>query len=193
MDFLTIFLIVFVLLVAYIVHTSCILYKVNPQLKSWDEVLIAYTTYVGDYSQAYKVTQDIEKTFQKYGVDLTKQPCVGIYYDNPNEVERSKCRAVEGKILPKDFDYNLNIDGIKFGKIPFIEKAIQVEFPLKSLLSIFVGIYKAYPAIKKFADTNNLTPSMASFEVYGWEGQKILFVHGTGEAQGLLLEFPQNE
>lgn len=194
MGFFTVVLIGIIIFgIAYLAYDSGLFYKVTAIIKPFEEVQIAYVPYVGPYNQAYRETSKVEEAIKKAtNVDLSKSPCVGIYYDDPRKVEKTKCRAIEGKILPKDFERK-PIDGINYASIPYIEKSIQVQHPLKNFLSIFAGIFKAYPAIHKCETDNNLKVSMAMFEIYGWEGDKILFVAGTGEPSGILAEFPHDK
>jgi hypothetical protein len=152
---------------------------------------IAYVTYIGPYKEAYKRNSEIEAQLAKVrSIPWEKEPCFGIYYDNPQVTKASECRALVGKIIPDDLEEK-ELDGVKFGYIDEIRDSLQIRYPLRSILCIFAGIYRVYPEINKFWEREGTEKARtAMVELYGFHGQTITFLQGIGEAEGLLGKWP---
>ena len=193
---LLIFFLTILISIFYVVWGSGILHKIELKTVVFPETRVAYVTYIGDYSNAYKESPKIEKIIkEKFNFDLSKQPCFGLYYDDPRMVPPEKRRAVVGKFLPDSFKETEAPDGIIFGSIPRVEKSIQVIYPMKSILGLFVGMYRVYPAFRKYINDNNLNSQQlpAMLEVYGYEGSNVLFSTGVGKAEGVWAGFPKDK
>lgn len=181
-------------LIFYIIWATAIFSKVEIQKTVFPETRIAYVTYVGDYSQAYKQTSVVEQAIKSaYNVDLTREPCFGLYYDNPQKVDKEKCRCIVGKIIPTEFSEKEAPEGVVFDVIPRIDSILHVEYPLRSILSIFAGMSRVYKAISNYTQQNKSEIKTAMLEVYGYKSNKILFAGSTSEASGLWNEFPKEK
>ncbi|TGK06731.1 GyrI-like domain-containing protein [Leptospira semungkisensis] len=121
---------------------------------------------VGNYRHVGDTFESIQKEFPAKGIKNYK--LFGIYKDNPNTVAEEKLRCEVGALfseplteIPSGFSLPLKYRTIER------KKYITVDFPLKSFVSIFVGIYKVYPeltktCIEKGCDMNG----KASMEIY---------------------------
>ena len=193
--FLYLLLGLFVLLVSYLIWATAIFTKVEVRQKTFRETKIAYVTNIGDYSQAYKQTAIVEqKIKEKYGKDWSTQPCFGIYYDKPGEVPKSEMRSVVGKLIPEDFNENIAPEGVYFGVIEEAD-VIQAEYPLRSIFSIFAGIHRVYSALNKYLvrdepDVQRIVTGGA-LEIYGYRGNKTLYVLPISVVHGLWADFPK--
>lgn len=121
---------------------------------------------VGNYRNVGETFEAIQKEFPEKGIKNYK--LFGIYKDNPNTVPEEKLRCEVGALfsepiteIPSGFSLPL--------KYKVIEKKryIAADFPLKSFVSIFLGIFKVYPelmkaCIEKGCDMNG----KASMEIY---------------------------
>ena len=100
----------------------------------------------------------------------------GVYYDNPQKVEKSELRSEAGCILEKtDIDKLPNLEK-KYTVRTFPEKEyIITEFPYKGKISIFFSIMKVYPALNKFAKQNGYNEESSVMEIYDIPNKKILY------------------
>lgn len=181
---------------AYLVWATAIFTKVVPRVLPFEEVNIAYVTFTGDYSEAYKQSAVVEGIVQKeLGIDLTQQPCFGIYYDNPQVVERSKCRSIVGKILPKDFKIPESTPGITYDKILRIPESLQIMYPIRSILSFIVGMTRCYKAMDEFIKQPQYVKYSQSkspiLEIYGWQGKNVCYLAPFSETEGLMKDYPK--
>ena len=118
--------------------------------KSGGEILV-YEKVKGSYNQTGLIIDKINsQLMEEDKINTTKG--FGIYYDNPQQVEKSKLRSEVGCILENtDIDKVPNLEK-KYNIKTFPEKEyITAEFPYKGKTSIFISIMKVYPALNKFA------------------------------------------
>lgn len=103
---------------------------------------------VGNYRNVGETFEAIQKEFPEKGFKNYK--LFGIYKDNPNTVPEEKLRCEVGALfsqpiteIPSGFSLPL--------KYKVIEKKryLTADFPLKSFVSIFLGIFKVYPELTK--------------------------------------------
>ena len=138
------------------------------------EVLV-YEFHIGDYKNVGKV---IDKMYYALLND-EKVECFrgfGIYYDNPQKVEREKLRSDVGNILEdptpeilEQLSPNYNIRTLDK------QQYLVAEFPYKNQMSIIMGIMKVYPALNKYIRENNLSEEGFVMEIYDVPGKKIIY------------------
>jgi hypothetical protein len=138
------------------------------------EVLI-YESHIGDYKNVGKV---IDKMYYALLND-EKVECFrgfGIYYDNPQKVEKSKLRADVGNILENPASEILTQLTPKY-KIKTLDKQkyLVAEFPYKNQMSIIIGIMKVYPALNRYISDHNLSEEGYVMEIYDVPGKKIIY------------------
>jgi len=189
----TLVIIVVGIIASYIVYQGALFTPIVIKKLSFPELNIAYTTFIGPYHKAYPNVKTVEAFLQeKYGKDFSQEPCFGIYYDNPKEVDPSKCRSVIGKILPSNIIPGKSEGAVSFGKIESMKDTASVDYPMRSILSIYAGIFRVYPKLSQFYDSlPKGTPRGASFELYGFHGNNTTFMFPLSEAKGIAKEFPQ--
>jgi len=75
----------------------------------------------------------------------------GIYYDDPKTTPGEELRSIAGCILePADTSRIKSLSG-KYAIMEIPEKLyVTSEIPFRSQLSVFAGIVKVYPALKKY-------------------------------------------
>ncbi len=138
------------------------------------ETLI-YEEITGDYRQTGVVmdklyysllNEDKIETFRGFG----------IYYDNPQKVEKSKLRSEAGNILePSDMD-RLPLLKEKYSTKIFPEQEyITTEFPYKGKMSVMFSIMKVYPALTKYAKANGYKEDTSVMEIYDIPNKRILY------------------
>ncbi len=142
--------------------------------KSGGEVLI-YEKIQGDYRQSGVVMDKIYNSLLNEDKIETFKG-FGVYYDNPQKVEKSKLRSEAGCVLEKTDIDKLPILENKYTIRTFPEKEyIITEFPYKGKISIFFSIMKVYPALNKFAKQNGYNVETAVMEIYDIPNKKILY------------------
>ncbi len=138
------------------------------------EVLI-YESHIGDYKNVGKV---IDKMYYAL-LNEEKVECFrgfGIYYDNPQKVEKEKLRADVGNILENPTPQLLEqlTPGYNIRTLDK-QQYLVAEFPYKNQMSIFMGIMKVYPALNRYIRENNLDEDGFVMEIYDVPGKKIIY------------------
>lgn len=140
---------------------------------------LAYESHVGDYRQTGPSVDFMLDLSQKLGA--TPISGFGFYYDDPSVVEKDKLRSDAGIIIdPKDIGkfQNYARDPHQKHKILTREfprtRAVQAEFPLRGILSTFLGIFKVYPAITDYMNAHHLKMTY-SFEIYAITEKKVTY------------------
>ncbi|TGK02723.1 GyrI-like domain-containing protein [Leptospira langatensis] len=121
---------------------------------------------VGNYRNVSETFDVIQKEFPAKGIKNYK--LFGIYKDNPNTVPEEKLRCEVGALfseplteIPSGFSLPLKYRTIER------KKYITADFPLKSFVSIFLGIFKVYPALTKACmDRGCSMEGKSSMEIY---------------------------
>ena len=114
----------------------------------------------------YSQTQELFPKFQKWRGEkgLQDSEFFGIYYDDPEKVPEEKLRSEIGVSLSKT-DYEKFSQKNQKEKIKGIEtkfktllskEYIFTKIPYRNMLSIFVGIMKAYPALDEYAKSQGM-------------------------------------
>ena len=138
------------------------------------EVLV-YESHIGDYKNVGKV---IDKMYYAL-LNEEKVECFrgfGIYYDNPQKVEKSKLRADVGNILENPAPEVLALLTPKYNiKTLDKQKYLVAEFPYKNQWSIITGIMKVYPALNRYISEHNLSEEGYVMEIYDVPGKKIIY------------------
>jgi len=99
----------------------------------------------------------------------------GIYYDNPQKVEKSKLRSEIGCIIEnKDLDKIKDLPSNFKIKVLPEKEYITTVFPFKGKMSIMVSLMKVYPALGKFAQKHELKGG-AVMEIYDMPNKKIYY------------------
>ncbi len=142
--------------------------------KTGGEVLV-YEPHIGDYKNVGKV---IDKMYYAL-LNEEKVKCFrgfGIYYDNPQKVEKEQLRSDVGNILENPTLEILDQLAPRY-KVRTLEKQeyLVAEFPYKNQLSIFVGIMKVYPALNRYIRENSLSEEGFVMEIYDVPGKKIIY------------------
>lgn len=105
---------------------------------------------------------------------------IGIYYDDPNNVNVNESRYVVASVLAED-DTEPDKEMVKrfeeYGfvifKLPKVDNAVRATFPYKSFVSIFIAVQKVYPHLCSFIEEKKLC-AHPFLEIY--DGQNIQFM-----------------
>jgi len=137
---------------------------------------VIYKDVVGDYSQTPVITDEIYHTLlNEYKIETTKG--FGVFYDNPQQVDKNKLRSKVGCILDSEIDSLTQAKLSDKYKIMILPKGnyVTTEFPMKGMLSVMIGIFRVYPAINKYIEENNITEDGPITEIYDTPNKKIIY------------------
>lgn len=136
--------------------------------------VLVYEEHVGDYRDTKTIHQKLYYALKNDKIETTRG--FGIYYDNPRQVPKEKLRSDVGMILdPRDYDKMEALQKKYKVRRMDKQKAVVVEFPFKSSLSIMAGIFKAYPAIMQYVKDKNYK-QREMMEIYDSPGQTIVYI-----------------
>jgi len=142
--------------------------SVNFEVKETGGETFVYENVTGDYSQSPVVMDSIYYALlNDLKIETTKG--AGIYYDNPQHVDKSKLRSEIGCMLDSEVDSLKMVQLNNRFKVKTLPKTnyIVTEFPNKGMMSTFVGIMKVYPAMTGFVEKNGYknSPVMEIYDV----------------------------
>lgn len=150
--------------------------KVEIKEQTIENTYFVYGVYIGEYS---KVKEPMDKLYNKLLNEEKLQTTkgLGIYYDNPKNVESSKLRTVYGCVVDTK-DVNrleaLKTKGYHVGLLRK-SKAVVADFPFNGQLSIIIGIFRAYPELDKYQKANSI-PGKPIIEIYDMPNKKITYI-----------------
>ncbi len=149
--------------------------KIQFTLQEAGGEVLAYEPHTGEYKNVGKV---IDKMYYAL-LNEEKVECFrgfGIYYDNPQKVEKEKLRSEVGNILENPTPELLNqLSGKHNIKTLEQQKFLVAEFPYKNQMSVIMGIMKVYPALNKYIRQNQLNEEGFVMEIYDVPKKKIVY------------------
>jgi len=150
--------------------------KIEVKTQTIEDTYFVYGVHIGEYS---KVKEPMDKLYNKLLNEEKLQTTkgLGIYYDNPQNVESSKLRTVYGCVVDtKDIGRieTLKTKGYKVGLIKK-SKVVTAEFPFNGQLSIIMGIFRVYPELDKYQKANTI-PGKPIIELYDMPNKKITYI-----------------
>ncbi|PXV65541.1 GyrI-like small molecule binding protein [Dysgonomonas alginatilytica] len=162
-----------IVLIAYIYYGG--LSKVTVKEKIQGGEILVYEEVVGDYAQTGKYTDKVYyELLNNEGIETTKG--FGIFYDNPQEVEKSKLRSEVGCIVE-------GLDSVQIADLAGKYKVrtypqanyVTAEFPFKGHMSIMIGLMKVYSQIDKYIKEHGINDKGAIMEIYDVPNKKIIY------------------
>ncbi len=141
--------------------------------KEMGPYLYAFKKNIGPYSGTAGVFDSVNNTLTSNGV--ISETGIGVYFDNPSEVDASKLRSDCGSII-KEEDL-VKVKGIKDLSISTIPEMLYItaEFPIKNGLSYMFGPMKIYPAMTVHMNKNRYKPA-PGIEIYDIKKEKIIYI-----------------
>jgi DNA gyrase inhibitor GyrI len=128
--------------------------------------------FVGAYHKVGPTMDEVDSWLRENGVESTKG--VGLYHDDPANVEESQLRSDVGNIVENvDEEVLVKIkEKFEVREIPKTKSAV-IEFPIKSPLSYMIAPMKAYPALTQHWIEKGyaVTDSDVGIEIYDIPGK----------------------
>ena len=139
---------------------------------------LVYEKYTGEYKNIGPVMDKLYNDLKKDGIETTKG--FGIYYDNPEKVDKDKLRSAVGCIIDQKDENKITEIGKKYNlkQYPATKSAI-CKFPYKGMPSIIIGIIKVYPELMKHMNDFKY-PEVPIMEVYDKPGEFIQYIAAIG-------------
>ena len=138
---------------------------------------VATERFVGSYYQVGPTMAQVDIWLRENGINSTKG--VGLYYDDPASKDQSELRSDVGNVLENVDDQTLakikeRYEVKEIGK----QKAVVVEYKIKSSLSYMIGAMKVYPAISKYWQENGYPqdPDGYGVEIYDIPGKMTYYI-----------------
>ncbi|MCD4818722.1 MAG: GyrI-like domain-containing protein [Candidatus Cloacimonetes bacterium] len=136
---------------------------------------LVYEEITGDYKQSGVVMDKIYHSLLNEDKIETYKG-FGVYYDNPQKVEKSKLRSEAGCVLKQNDLVKITELKEKYSIRIFPQKKyITTEFPFKGKISVIFSIMKVYPVLNKFAKENGYNENSFVMEIYDVPNKKILY------------------
>lgn len=150
-------------------------YKIQITTEKQGGETVVYQEITGDYRQSGQVMDKIYYSLLN-DYKITTYKGIGIYYDNPQKVEKDKLRSEAGCIIEEN-DYTKLSDLPENFKIKRIDtkEYITTSFPYKGKMSVMFSIMKVYPALQKYTADNGFNEEGAVIEIYDIPNKKIFY------------------
>ncbi len=148
--------------------------KISIKIEEQGGETVVYSSILGDYKQSGEVMDKIYYSLlNDYKIITFKG--FGIYYDNPQNVEKSKLRSDAGCIVEaEDIGRLKEISDFQKKELPKKEY-IVCEFPYRGKISVLFSILKVYPALGKYAKENGYKEDGAVIEIYDIPSNRIMY------------------
>lgn len=141
--------------------------------------------YIGEYKNVGPVMDKLYNDLKKDGIETARG--IGIYYDNPEKVEKNKLRSVVGCILEKKDEGKISELGKKYNVQQYPASKIAVcRFSFKGAPSIIIGIIKVYPVLGKYMKEHNYQEA-PFMEIYDKSASEIQFI-GSIDTEGKFFD-----
>ena len=136
---------------------------------------LAYREHTGDYAKAGEILEEVYTILLK-DLKVTTGRGIGIYYDDPKKVPENKLRSEIGCII-EERDAPRIADIAKKLKVKEIprQKVMSAEFPHRNTVSLFIGIFKVYPAIEDYISRKGYGHDY-SIELYDMPRARTFFI-----------------
>ena len=142
-----------------------------------------YKPFLGPYEEVGPIFKDIREVLKKQNIKI--ESMAGIYYDDPKKIEAKNLRSEVGAILSKEeaqkHQSKLLGKSLKFKRLPR-QNYISTEFPFRNMISVYIGIKKAYSALEEYIKKNSSSfpdkrkAGEASFALEVYMKEKILYL-----------------
>lgn len=149
---------------------------------------LVFEKHIGEYKGSAAVMDKIyNQLLNEDSIETTLG--FGLYYDNPQQVEKEKLRCIAGCILQNADSAKVEQLKTKYQIRQFpSSKSVVSEFPFKGQMSVIFGIFKVYPQIKKYAEEKGFS-MVPTFEIYDVPQKKINYIAAVRLSQDVFDSF----
>ena len=163
-------------------------YSVSVSEKNVGPYLLVYRTHIGDYKGVGPIISEIYDDLKNnYSIEATKG--FGLYYDNPQEVDKAKLRSIVGCIVEGRSVEDLKKVSNKYGVKEYpSSKSVVAEFPYKGKMSIIIGIFKVYPKLGSYIKEHKYTQTPI-MELYDQPHKRIEYISSINLSNDIFAGF----
>ncbi|MBW8003359.1 MAG: GyrI-like domain-containing protein [Planctomycetes bacterium] len=166
--------------------------SINISERNVGPYLLVYKKHIGDYKNVAPVMDKLYwDLLDNYAIETTKG--FGLYYDNPQEVDKDKLRSVVGCIIEGKSIDDLKKVSEKYSVKEYpSSKSVVAQFPFKGKMSIIMGVFKVYPKLNEYIKGKNYgkTPIM---ELYDQPNERIEYISSVNLAGDIFNEFLESD
>ncbi len=179
MKIFTVLLIILVAVITALLFYQGVFYPVKVEEQVVGGYWVVYQGHIGPYEKVGPVIEKVCRNLKDDGIETKLS--FGVYYDNPQKVEKAKLRSEVGAILdPKYYDKIKDLQSKYNVKQLKKRNSLVAEFPLKNVLSYMIGPMKVYPAMEKYCKEKNIDVDKIEdgfgLEIYDMENKKITYI-----------------
>lgn len=136
---------------------------------------MVYQEYRGSYQQVKAVMDEVYYGLERLGVETYRG--IGLYYDNPQQVEAAQLRSEVGSILEeKDWSERERIEREFAVKTIPAQTALVAELPIRNPLSYLIGPQKVYRQVEAIWREQGYEDPDYSIEIYDEANRKIIYL-----------------
>ena len=160
--------------------------------KTLDSFWMVYQKHIGEYKDVGPIMDAVYNGLKDdYSIATTRG--FGLYYDDPREVPKEKCRSIVGCILENaDAGRADELREKYFVREYPVSSVVTAEFPFKGTLSIIIGIFRVYPKLGKYIKEKGYAPR-PMFEIYDTPGKKAIYGMSTNLDVELFSSFLEKQ
>lgn len=148
--------------------------KPEVTIKAMGPYTLVYETFVGPYQETGKLFDQVYQDLKQVGIETTNG--IGIYYDDPRQVDKNQLRSDCGSVINEvDLPKLAALNDKYKTKVLNKRDSLVADFPIRNNLSYMLGPIKAYPALMQAAKERNLTLD-TPYEFYDMTAKIIYYV-----------------
>jgi len=138
----------------------------------WGETIV-YQEVKGDYGQTHGIMDEVYYYLLEQGIETYKG--IWMYLDHPDLVPIENLRSEVGCIIEEEDLEKLSTLEQYAVKVLEEKEYMVVTFPYKGVPSIFIWMWRAYPALEAYAKQQGYNPIAPAIEIYNVKGGVISF------------------
>ena len=121
--------------------------------------------HIGPYEKIGDAFSKVHQIAEENGVPVKM---IGVYFDNPNEVEEDSLRSLAGIIVSEADSVKLStLSHVKSLNIPPGGAAVS-DFETDGMVSMIIGAMKSYPKLTEYVEEHGIAEDVNFvYEVYG--------------------------
>jgi hypothetical protein len=172
---ITVFFVVLAGVIVLFLSQHGLFHSIDIKEQSQGPFILVYEKNTGDYKLAGSLMDRVYYDLKdKYNIETTKG--FGIYYDNPEKVDRISLRCIAGCIVEtgKINDFGFLKEKYKTAELP-ASNAVTVSFPYNGKISVLLGVFKVYPKLSSYIEENKY-PENPVMEIYDQPGGIIKYI-----------------
>jgi len=157
--------------------------RITVQERDEGPFLLVYKKHIGDYKNIGPILDNVYYTLRDEH-DLTTTRGFGLYYDNPQLVDKTNLRSLGGCIVDGLTPEELQVrypdvkESFVVAEFP-AALSVAAEFPYRGMVSVILGIFRVYPRLHGWMKKYKRR-SVPVMEIYDTPNRKITYLAAVG-------------